>query len=103
MWGALVPALPLVNLHSALSIDRESLVGIDGNAKETRVSVDELILVPDNRVPEYASVIEIGQPCHVIAAVKLWRVHLANLIFLEDLNLKKFKATIIKALLSRIN
>jgi hypothetical protein len=42
------PALANVNFHGALSVDRETLVWIDGNAEEARVGVDELILVPDN-------------------------------------------------------
>jgi hypothetical protein len=42
------PALANVNFHGALSVDRETLVWIDGNAEEARVGVDELILVPDD-------------------------------------------------------
>ena len=55
------PALANVNLHGTLGVDGEPLVRINGNAEETIVGVDELILVPDNRVPQDTSIIKIGQ------------------------------------------
>ena len=44
----LVAPLPNVDLHGALGVDGETLVGVDGNTEETGVGVDEFILVPDN-------------------------------------------------------
>jgi hypothetical protein len=79
----------LVHFHGTLSVDGESLVWVDGNTKEARVGVNQLILVPDNRVPEHTGVIQVGETSHVIAAVKLGRVHLTNLVLFEDLRLKK--------------
>jgi len=43
-----LPALANVDLHGALGVDGETLVGVDGNTEETGVGVDEFILVPDN-------------------------------------------------------
>ena len=82
-WTFISP-LANVDLHGPLGVDGEPLVGIDGNAEEARVGVDELILVPNHRVPQDASVIEVGQTRHVIAAVKLGGVDLTNLVLLED-------------------
>ena len=83
------PALANVDLHGALSVDGETLVGVDGNTEETRVGVDELILVPNNRVPQDAGIIKVGQARHVIGAVELRWVDLTNLISLEDFFLEK--------------
>ena len=55
------PAHANVNFHGPLGIDGETLVGIDGNTEETWVSVDELILVPDNWVPQDTCIIEVCQ------------------------------------------
>ena len=81
---AFISSLANIQLHGTEGVDGESLVGIDGDTEETRVGVDELILIPDNGVPQDASIIEVGQARHVIAAVKLGRVDLANLVLLED-------------------
>ncbi len=43
-----LPALANVDLHGALGVDGETLVGVDGNTEETGIGVDELVLVPDN-------------------------------------------------------
>ena len=48
-----------IHLNRSLGIDWKSLVRIDGNTKETRVGVDEVIFVPDNRVPKYTCIVEI--------------------------------------------
>ena len=55
------PAHANVNFHSPLGVDGETLVGIDGNTEETWVSVDELILVPDDWVPQDTSIIKVCQ------------------------------------------
>ena len=74
-----------VDLHGTLGVDWEADVGIDGDTEEARVGVDQLIYVPNDRVPQDTSIIQIGQTSHIIRAVKLWRVDLANLILLEYL------------------
>ena len=84
MGWALRTPLANVDLHGTLGVDGEPLVGVDGDTEETRVGIDELILIPDNGIPQDASIVEVGQARHVIAAVKLGRVDLANLVLLED-------------------
>ena len=78
------PAHANINFHGALGVDGKALVRIDGNTEETRVGVDEFILVPDHRIPQNTSIIEIGQAGHIIRAVKFGRIDLSNLISLED-------------------
>ena len=51
MGWALIPTLSHINFHSPIGVDRESYVGIDGNAEQARIGIDELVLVPNNRVP----------------------------------------------------
>ena len=64
---------------------KANLVRIDSDTEETRVGVDELVDISHFQVPEHRSVIQVGQVGHVLAAVKLGRVHLPNLILLEHL------------------
>ena len=82
--NAKLPSSSNVDFHGALSVDGETLVRIDGNTEETRVGVDEFIFVPDHRIPQNTSIIEIGQAGHIIRAVKFGRIDLSNLISLED-------------------
>ena len=91
MGWAFAPPLANVNFHGPLSVDGEALVGVDGNTEETRVGVDELVLVPDNRVPQDTSIVKVGQAGHIIRAVKLGWVDLANLVSLEDFFLKNIQ------------
>ena len=77
-----------VDFHGTLGVDWKTLVRIDGNTKKARVGVNELILVPNHRVPQNASIIQIGQASHIIRAIKLWWIDLANLILLEDFGLQ---------------
>merc|ERR1711881_140125 len=85
MRPALVTSLADVQLHSAEGVDGESLVRVDGDTEETRVGIDELILVPDNRVPQDTGVTKVGEVGHVLTAVKLGRVDLAHSVLLERL------------------
>ena len=48
---ALVGSLSNIQLYGAEGVDGDSLVRVVSNAEETRVGVDELVLVADNRVP----------------------------------------------------
>ena len=89
MGWALRTPLTNVDLHGTLSVDGEPLVRVDGDTEETRVGVNELILVPDYGVPQDASIIKISQTGHIIAAVKLGRIDLANLVFLENFFLER--------------
>ena len=77
-----------VDLHGTLGINWEPLVRIDGNTEQTRVGVNELILVPDHRVPQNTSIIQVSQAGHIFRAIKLWWIDLANLILLEDYGLQ---------------
>ena len=84
MRGHLIPPLATVDANSPHGVDGEPLVGVDSNTEETRVGVDELIDIADPKVPQNRGIIEIGQVAHVLTAVKLGRVDLSNLVFLED-------------------
>ena len=79
VWPTLIPPFADVQLHGAESVDGEPLVRVDGDAEEAGVGVDQLVLVPHHRVPENAGVAEEGQVGHVLGAVELGRVDLANL------------------------
>ena len=88
MGWTLVPTLSHIYFHCPIGVDRESDVGIDGNAEQARVGIDELVLIPNNRVPQHAGIIEVSQACHVITAVKLRRVDLPHLVLFENFFLK---------------
>ena len=47
---ALRPPLANVQLHGAEGVDRVPLVRVDGDTEEARVGVDQLILVPDQKI-----------------------------------------------------
>ena len=83
----LVPPLANVQLHGAEGVDGEPLVGVDGDTEETGVGVDQLVLVSDDGVPQDAGVSEVRQVRHVVGAVKLWGVDLADEVLLVDLHL----------------
>merc|ERR1712180_454694 len=85
MGWTLIPPQAHVDLHSTLGVDGEALVRIDGDTEKTRIGIDKLILVPNHRVPQDASIIQICQASHIVRAVELGRVDLANLVFLENL------------------
>jgi hypothetical protein len=96
MGRAFTPPLSNVDFHGPLGVDWEPLVRVDGNTEQARVGVDELILVPHNRVPQDAGIIEVGQARHVIRAVKLGRIHLPHLVLLENLGLQEVKEKALK-------
>jgi len=91
MGRALRPPQANVQIHGTLGVDGEPLVGVDGNTEKARIGVDELILVPDNRVPQDTSIIQISQTSHIIRAVKLGWIDLSNLVLFEDFGLSLFK------------
>ena len=64
---------------------KPNLVRIDSNTEETRVGIDKLVDVSHFQVPEHRGVVQVGQVGHVLAAVKLGRVHLPHLVLLEHL------------------
>merc|ERR1712198_161822 len=84
---ALVSSLANIQLHGAKSIDWEAFVWIDSNTEETRVGVNQLVLVPDNRVPENTGISKVGEVSHVFGTVVVAGVNLADLVLLEDLHL----------------
>ena len=77
-----------IELHGAEGVDGEPLVRVDGDTEEAGVGVDQLVLVPDHRVPENAGVPEEGEVSHVLRAVKLGGVDLADRLAFEGLDLK---------------
>merc|ERR1719206_702901 len=80
MRPALVTPLTNIQLHGAEGVDGVALVRIDSNTEETRVGVDQLVLVPDNRVPQDTGVTQIVEVSHVLGTVVVTRVHLADLV-----------------------
>ena len=68
-----IPPLADIDFHGAQSVDGVALVRVDGDAEEAGVRVDQLVLVPDHRVPENAGITEEGEIGHVFGAVKLAR------------------------------
>ena len=76
-----------IELHGAEGVDGEPLVRVDGDTEEAGVGVDQLVLVPDHRVPQDASVTEEGEIGHVLGAVELGRVDLADGVGLVGLDL----------------
>merc|ERR1719422_2340231 len=84
---AFISSLANIQLHGAEGVDGESLVWIDGDTEETRVGVDELIDISDNRVPQDTGITKIGEISHVFRAVIDWRIHLIQFSLLEHLHL----------------
>merc|ERR1711963_30828 len=83
---AFISSLANIQLHSTESVDGESLVRIDSNTEETRVGVDKLVDVSDNRVPQDTGITKICEVSHVIGAVIVGGIDLANLGLLENLD-----------------
>jgi hypothetical protein len=83
----LTPSFANIDLHGTKGVDREPLVRVNGNTEEARVGIDELVYIPHYRVPENAGISQVGKVGHIIRAVKLGRVNLADLLFLEDFDL----------------
>ena len=76
----LISPLSEVHLHHSWGVDWESLVWIDSDAEESRVGIDELVLVPNNGVPQDAGIPKISKIGHVNAGVKLGWIDLVNLV-----------------------
>jgi hypothetical protein len=82
---------PLANVpfDDSLGVDRIPLVGVDDNAEQARVGVDELGFVTDLQVVEDRGIIQEGQVGHVFTFLKLGRVDLPNLLRWKNFFLKK--------------
>ena len=78
MRPTLGSSLSDIQLHGAEGVDGKPLVRVDGDTEEAGVGVDQLVLVPDNGVPENAGVTEEGEVSHVLRAVKFGGVDLAD-------------------------
>ena len=63
-------------------VDREPLVGVDGNTEEAGVGVDQPLNIPLVQVEEDRSVVEVGEVGHVLAAIILGRVDLCDQLLL---------------------
>merc|ERR1712198_455598 len=87
VWPALVSPFANIQFHSTESVDWEAFVWVDSNTEETRVGVNQLVLVPDNRIPEDTGISKICEVSHVFSTIVVARVDLADLILLEDLHL----------------
>ena len=71
-----VPPLTTVETHGPHGVDGEPLVGVDSDAEEAGVGVDELLNVTLLQIEEDGGVIQIGEVRHVLTAVVLGRVNL---------------------------
>ena len=71
------------NIWGTLSISY--LVRVDRDTEEPGVGVDELVHVANSQVPQDRGVVEVGQVGHVLAAVELRGVDLADQVLLEHL------------------
>ena len=87
MGRALITPLSDIDLHGTEGVDGEPLVGVDGDTEEARVGVDQLVNITNLGVPQNAGITQVGEVSHVIGAVKLAGVDLANLVLLVDLDL----------------
>ena len=58
-----------------MGVEWVALVWVDNDHKQARVGVDHLGLVTGLQVPEDGGIVEVGQVDHVLALLKLRRVH----------------------------
>ena len=78
MGRDLIPPFAQVHFYYSISVDRVAFVGINHNAEEARVGVDHLGLEAYLKVPEYRSIIEKSQVCHVLTLLELGGINLSN-------------------------
>jgi len=64
-------------------VDGQPPVGVDGDAEEARVRVDQPGRVAGAQVVQHRRVIQVGQVGHVLALVILGRIHLRHLLLLQ--------------------
>ena len=76
-----------INNVEEFTYDGEPLVWVDGDTEEAGVGVDQLVDVADNGVPEDTSVSEECEAGHILGAVKLGRIDLADDLLLVYLDL----------------
>jgi len=81
-WHFITP-LATVQFGTPKSVDRVTLVGVDGHAEETGVGVNELNVVSLLEVMQDRSIIKVCQAGHILAFLILGGVDLRNLFFLE--------------------
>ena len=80
-----ITALADVDFGGAVGVDGITLVGVDGDAEEARVGVDEPGDVTTLQVVQDRGVVEVCQVRHVLAFLELGGVNLANQVLLEVL------------------
>ena len=61
-------------------IDREPLVGVDGDAEEAGVGVDKEALVAGFQVVDHSSLGKVGHIGHVLNQLVFWRILLLNVL-----------------------
>ena len=88
MRRCLVPPLAEIDLTHPVGVERVALVWVYHNHKETTIGVDQLRLIASLQVPEYGSVVEIGQIDHVLAFFKLENREFESLPILQNFLLK---------------
>jgi hypothetical protein len=78
MGRALITSLTKIDLADSVGVQRITLVWVDNNHEETRVSMDHLSLVSSLQVPEDRSVIEESQVDHVLNLLELGWIDFSN-------------------------
>ena len=53
----LISSFQTIDTNSTFGVDGKSFVWIDGNAKESRIGVNQFILVPHDGVPQYTCIV----------------------------------------------
>ncbi|GMR36121.1 hypothetical protein PMAYCL1PPCAC_06316, partial [Pristionchus mayeri] len=83
MGGHLSTTLAHEHTAYGVSVDGKSLVGVDHNAEETGVDVDEHGCVTSSEIVQHRGVVEEGEVGPVLGLLELGRVHLLEEVLLH--------------------
>jgi len=81
----LIAALAVVELNDLLVVNGEQLVGVDHDAEESRVSIDDVSIITKLKVVEHGGLREITKLSTILDTVELDRVHAVDFILLINL------------------
>ena len=80
MWRHLRLSLSLVATDNVVVVDREPLVGVDGDTEETRVGVDQETNITLRQVVDNRCLGEVSHVGQIFKQFVLWRVLLVDFI-----------------------
>lgn len=83
VWLRVFACAPLVHVDIVSSVDWQGAVGVDCDKEETRVSVDEIGLIPSSKIVDNGGFIEMCELGHVIGLVKFSWVDLVDAVLLN--------------------